>query len=1126
MRISEKSRNRIINSLVKPFGLIALAITYLLSAPQAIALAITFWLSAPQADADAIYYYTSDARNWDITTYWKENGTGTNPSSFPLTSGDTVIFARGSYGAGAALRIQAGTLGAGMYKFSSDAANFAATAQLRSDGGTSTFANVESSGVRWENIVTHATADITGTWTVLEKDANKAGYSAGLEAISGRTLTLNIGTLAGVGDIQVGGLTATATGNYYLNISNGLGYTGMISANRGTLRFNNNADLRNADFYIASGATFDVANDVIVRSISINGIALVAGTYDYTALNSTFSSSVTLLDNGGSMTVIEPVGVVTAWTESFDNTCSSNKPLADYGWRVNYDSNAEAIIEGEADWTRSFAVTAGQNMAATAATDVFSGKPFLLWTDTVSLSSIRIRDVFTFEFTMKNQVASTNQSTGPYQEVSLAVRVDGTWYVSQNRVSSANPDAFSSIFYPGHITWDVLSFTSGVSMARGSATGLPETGTLDAIGIFADTFVGTRVRLLDFSVNAVSESATLLLHYRFNDLTDTTEVADWSGGGISGTFEKQGCGTAALQTGMGISGLAGDYAYNGTSAVGMGTSGESACRIKYDGPEFDLNLSSFTVTGWYKTQAGPIANSARLLATVGTEPLGIMAINPAKLRLSLGPLFVDSDGVYTNAGTWTFFAVTYDSTVPSGNDNVKFWKGDTDSLLLAGSVELAGAGTWDGLGASGGISIGNRTGTTSTNDMNRPFDGFIDDFRLYGSPSGSSGALTEVQLNEILRRKFPEPSLLFTSRQLQDIRTAITKTKEPFKTAWSNLQARCNSNLSYLPDPYTGTDLYMFSDASHMPGTLARDFAMAWNLSGKTSANYAQKASEILYAWASGCLGTPLSQETGTGMRLARFTFPFMCAYDLLKADGLITTQHEATIKAWFQQIADQIKLSVQDWENNDYYNHQNYQNHLIAHTMGLLAIGYVLDDSELFQYAFESEENPRDLIELIEGCILVEGDVPCHREKGGYPIITGEIYDRYRHDTAPLKGLQYSHLTLSLLATSVRMAVNNGIDMAGYMGSGGENLRQPFEFYADFYRLKDSTLYHGYYAGECHRIGKTGDVPGLFELGLYFYPDSANISNLIHSVGTTNTVDRGAEYMGILGYTGFFAKP
>ena len=292
MRISEKSRNRIINSPVKPSGLFALAIICL--------------LCASQADADAIYYYTSDARTWDITTYWKENGTGANPSSFPVTSEDTVIFARGSYGAGAALRIFSGTLGAGMYKFSSNADNFAATAQLRSDGGTSTFANVESSGVRWENIVTHATADITGTWTVLEKDANKAGYSAGLEAASGRTLTMNIGTLAGVGDIQVGGniTSTTQTGSYNLSISNGLGYTGLISANRGTLCFKNDADLRNADFSIASGAIFDVANDVIFQSITINGTMLDEGRYDYTDLNSTFGASVTFLNNGGSLTVI------------------------------------------------------------------------------------------------------------------------------------------------------------------------------------------------------------------------------------------------------------------------------------------------------------------------------------------------------------------------------------------------------------------------------------------------------------------------------------------------------------------------------------------------------------------------------------------------------------------------------------------------------------------------------------------------------------------------------------------------------------------------------------------------------------------------------------------------------
>lgn len=78
----------------------------------------------------------------------------------------------------------------------------------------------------------------------------------------------------------------------------------MISANRGTLRFNNDADLRNANLVIASGATFDVMNDVAFQSITINGTLLDAGKHSYSDLNTTFGSSVTFLDNGGSLTVL------------------------------------------------------------------------------------------------------------------------------------------------------------------------------------------------------------------------------------------------------------------------------------------------------------------------------------------------------------------------------------------------------------------------------------------------------------------------------------------------------------------------------------------------------------------------------------------------------------------------------------------------------------------------------------------------------------------------------------------------------------------------------------------------------------------------------------------------------
>ncbi len=97
--------------------------------------------------------------------------------------------------------------------------------------------------------------------------------------------------------------------------------------------------------------------------------------------------------------------------------------------------------------------------------------------------------------------------------------------------------------------------------------------------------------------------------------------------------------------------------------------------------------------------------------------------------------------------------------------------------------------------------------------------------------------------------------------------------------------------------------------------------------------------------------------------------------------------------------------ISINLWEDNDYFNKQYYQNHLVAHSMGILMLGLATDNDELVQFAIDSPANPRDVKELLSGCILMDGDTPCSREKAGSaPPVKGEIYDRYRHDTGPLK--------------------------------------------------------------------------------------------------------------------------
>lgn len=370
-----------------------------------------------------------------------------------------------------------------------------------------------------------------------------------------------------------------------------------------------------------------------------------------------------------------------------------------------------------------------------------------------------------------------------------------------------------------------------------------------------------------------------------------------------------------------------------------------------------------------------------------------------------------------------------------------------------------------------------------------------------------------------------QPRLMFRAGQLAALASAVQKQEEPFFSAAQLVQVRCEGGMSYTADPYTGDDSALFYKHCLGPAGLARNLAMGGHLFSKKE--YLQKSAQILSDWAAVRLGKELDHSSSApdypnaSMKIARAVFPFICAYDLIKGDGVLSAQQDETIRVWFRQLADEIKEGVDEWHKNDYFNRQDYQNHVVAQTMGLLAVGYALGDQDLVQFALDSEAYERDLRDLIAGSILMKGDAVHHREPGGWELEDGEIYDRYRRRTGKgRRGLQYTHLTMTLLSASVRMAQNNGTDLVSYTAPGGENMRLPFEFYADFYRLKDSTLRHGAYSGECERIGKAGDDPGMYELGLAFYPDSVPVRQLLDSI------DRGSAYMDLLGYTAFFARP
>ena len=243
-----------------------------------------------------------------------------------------------------------------------------------------------------------------------------------------------------------------------------------------------------------------------------------------------------------------------------------------------------------------------------------------------------------------------------------------------------------------------------------------------------------------------------LVEYRFND-SGTTTASTGSSKTVLNLLKNAIATDLHSSDSLGVSGFAGDKALDLTAATGMGTIGGAGNGVaRLSSPSFLSNLTSFTLQGWFKPDGTVIGSNAYLLQTQnGTAQIKVNAEYNGKLSLTVDNIAAATASVasYSTTSSWTFFAVTYDGTVAA--DNVTFYVGSVStSVSQVGTVRSINAGAVNPFGA-GNFSVGNSNGT------DRPFDGRIDNFRIFGTLSGSSGVLSLSDL-EALRLADLEPN--------------------------------------------------------------------------------------------------------------------------------------------------------------------------------------------------------------------------------------------------------------------------------------------------------------------------------------------------------------------------------
>ena len=256
-----------------------------------------------------------------------------------------------------------------------------------------------------------------------------------------------------------------------------------------------------------------------------------------------------------------------------------------------------------------------------------------------------------------------------------------------------------------------------------------------------------------------------ILEYKFNDSGTTSASTGSTTTAVSFLNSADTAADLHGGAGSGVSGLSGDKAFDNTASTGMGSAGIGGRATGGDIGTID-SLTSFTLQGWLYIPASTPASisGARLFEKnqdannqfsvqyhrTGTN--GALSLSLGTPSLSAASAFSAGNATFGTDAAWLFFAVTYDGTVAS--NNVKFYYGTTGtSVVQLGTTQTLNGGT---LGSNtGSFIIGNLNGNS------RPWDGLLDNMRVYGATSGSGGALSSSAL-ETLRAAdaIPEPQIV------------------------------------------------------------------------------------------------------------------------------------------------------------------------------------------------------------------------------------------------------------------------------------------------------------------------------------------------------------------------------
>lgn len=319
------------------------------------------------------------------------------------------------------------------------------------------------------------------------------------------------------------------------------------------------ADLRvalkvNGNWYVSDELFNSAVNTWVVNELQIHNASWKS--LSFASGSSLVVGAATTLPGSGTVTAVGLYDEVTDsrtriadfqvssvfYEESFDISDLSpatDIALSNVSWQANYGTNGTAFPgNGGNNTFLQEPVCSAANYAIYDLQAAYDPDPsVLVWTD---------HQQFYGTIGLMGRVSVGLQNSSPDADLRLVMKVDGSWYISDETLNGTTFAAINSIQIPD-ATWKSFSFVPGSSMGIGEAATLPDGGVVTAIGLY-DEVSDARVRIKEFKINSQT-----IYQKDFNNSTGTDAALsdlDWQanygtdgtafpGNGGTGTFTNE-----------------------------------------------------------------------------------------------------------------------------------------------------------------------------------------------------------------------------------------------------------------------------------------------------------------------------------------------------------------------------------------------------------------------------------------------------------------------------------------------------------------------------------------------------------------------------------------------------------